>query len=360
MSEFGLNTLGRAFLAVALFAPLLGAAEPPKTAYPGTLNYVEGQVSIGSQNLDANSIGVARLEPQQTLTTEKGKAEVLLTPGVFLRIGDQSAVEMISPNLTDTEVTIDRGEATVEVANIHSQNRLIVDEGSSKTQLLKNGFYDFNADTGDVRVFSGKAVLQDTDRRVTIKGGHDVTLTNPKLKAVGFNKTADEDDLYQWSSLRSSYVAQANADIAPDYYGGMGYGSWYGAGWYWDPWFAGYTFIPGDGIFYSPFGWGFYSPFVFGGFGYYGGYGFGGGPYYHQYHHFDSHTASPGRFSHAWGGPRGGFAPGGGGFHAGGFGGGFHGGSVRSGGFSGGGFHGGGGFGGGGFHGGGGGFGGHR
>ena len=28
----------------------------------------------------------------------------------------------------------------------------------------------------------------------------------------------------------------------------------------WDPWFSCYTFIPGDGIFYSPFGWGFYSP----------------------------------------------------------------------------------------------------
>ena len=346
MIRFGLNTLGRAFLAVAMFAPLVAASDAPKTAYPGTLNYVEGQASIGSQNLNADSIGTSRLEPQQTLTTEKGKAEVLLTPGVFLRVGEQSAVEMISPSLTNTEVAIQRGEATVEVANLYRQNRLVVDEGNAKVQLVKNGFYDFNADTGDVRVFSGKAELQAEDHRVTIKGGHEVALTNPKLKAVGFDKNASEDDLYQWSSLRSSYVAQANADIAPDYYSGAGYGPWYGAGWYWDPWFDGYTFIPGDGIFYSPFGWGFYSPFFLG--GYYGGYGFGG-PYYHHYHHrFDSHTPSPQRFTHAWGGPRGGFAPPsgrfgsgglrGGGFHSGGFGGGFHGG-----GFGGGGFHGGGG-----------------
>src|ERR1700730_14471655 len=105
MSRLGLNTM---FLAVALIAPRAGAAEPPKTAYPGTVNYVEGQVRIGSQSLGANSIGSARLEPQQTLTTEQGKAELLLTPGVFLRVGDQSAVEMISPSLTDTEVAIDR------------------------------------------------------------------------------------------------------------------------------------------------------------------------------------------------------------------------------------------------------------
>ena len=52
--------------------------------------------------------------------------------------------------------------------------------------------------------------------------------------------------------------AEADADTARLYVnGGPG---WYGAGWYWDPWFSAYTFIPGAGIFYSPFGWGFYSP----------------------------------------------------------------------------------------------------
>jgi FecR protein len=343
MTRHGFNILGRAFLGVALCAPLVGASEPPKTAYPGTVNYVEGQVSIGSQTLSASSIGSAVLAPQQTLTTEQGKAEVLLTPGVFLRVGEQSAVEMISPDLTDTEVAIDRGEATVEVANLRPQNRLIVDEGNSKTRLVKDGFYDFNADTGDVRVFSGKAELEEADRPVTIDGGHEVTLTNPRLKAIGFNKEASEDDLYQWSSLRSSYVAQANADIAPEYYAGIGYGPWYGAGWYWDPWFAGYTFIPGDGIFYSPFGWGFYPPFFYDGFGWYGGRYYGG---YHHDHHFDPHSVAPQRYAHAWGGPRGGFASGGA-YHAGGFGGVHADGGFHGGGFGGGGFHGGGGFGGG-------------
>ena len=76
-------------------------------------------------------------------------------------------------------------------------------------------------------------------------------------------RTRDEtSDLYRWSSLRSAYLAEANADAAPLYvYGGA---NWYGAGWYWDPWFSAYTFIPGDGIFYSPFGWGLYSPFYAG------------------------------------------------------------------------------------------------
>jgi hypothetical protein len=341
MRKLILQSLGGIFLAAVLCAPLARASETSKTGYPGTVNYVEGQVSIGSQEVGVSQIGTARLEPQQTLTTEKGKAEVLLTPGVFLRVGDQSAVQMISPSLTDTEVAVNHGEATVEVADIYPQNRLIVDEGSSRTQLVKDGFYDFNADTGQIRVFSGKAELTEADRRISIGGGHEVTLGLANLKARGFDKTAYEGGLYQWSSLRSSYVAQANADIAPEYYAGYGDGlGWYGAGWYWDPWFDGFTFIPGDGIFYSPFGWGFYPPFWYAGWNLYGGYG------YHYFHHFNSHATVPARYAHAWGGPRGGYAMGG---HVGS---GFHGG---------GGFHGAEGFGGGGgFHGGGGGGGGHR
>jgi FecR protein len=351
MRDSRLRTLGILFLAGALGAPIAGASQTPKTAYPGTLNYVEGQVSIGSQTLGADSIGTARLQPPQTLTTQQGKAEVLLTPGVFLRVGDNSAVQMISPDLTDTEVAVNHGEATVEVASIYPQNRLIVDEGPAKTELLKTGFYDFNANQEQVKVFSGKAVLQEGDERVTIKSGHEVALENPKLKARGFDKKASEDALYQWSALRSSYLAQANADIAPQYYANGYWGpGWFGAGWYWDPWFDGFTFLPGDGIFYSPFGWGFYSPFVVGAWGW-------GWPYYyggHYYHYFNPNARAE-RFAQAWGGPRGTFDRGGT-FHVGVAAGGFQGRDVGGGfqgeGFAGGGFHGGGGFGGG--------FGGHR
>ena len=60
-------------------------------------------------------------------------------------------------------------------------------------------------------------------------------------------------------------------------------GGWYGLGWYWNRGFGMYSFIPGDGILYSPFGWGFYSPaYIWSApvyvrpYRYYGGY-YGGG-----------------------------------------------------------------------------------
>jgi uncharacterized membrane protein YgcG len=314
-------------------------------AYPGTLNYIEGQASIGSQTLNSNSAGAVELEPGQTLQTKDGKVEILLTPGVFVRLGRNSSIQMISPGLTHTELLLESGRATVEVAELHPENDLLIDQGTASAQLLKEGFYEFDASLGRIRTYEGKAAVVVDGRRINLKGGRQLDLNSTRrLKAAKFDKKSfDSEDLDRWSNLRSSYLSEANQDVAPDYEANA---SWYD-GWYWDPWFDCFTFIPGDGIFYSPFGWGFYSPW----WAY-------GSPYYHHSHYphrfgaqsqFQAAATHPslgrtaGRFHSAgtWGGSRG-FGVMGGGFRGGG--GHFGGGGFRGGG---GGFHGGGGGGGG-------------
>ncbi len=291
------------FLAAVFSVPAFADDASSHTALPGALNYVEGNVSLGSRELDAKSIGSAELRSGQSLTTEKGKAEILLTPGVFLRVGDNSSVKMISPSLTDTEVGLDKGHAMVEVAEIHPENDIQIDVNGLKTRLVKTGLYDFNLNQDQLRVFDGQAFVEGTSKNVTVKSGREVALAiNQSLKPEKFDKkTYEEGDLYRWSSLRSAYVAEANVNAAGLYaqngFGPWGAG-WWGADWYWDPWFSAFTFIPGDGIFYSPFGWGFYSPWwVFDApfYGYYGGgYGFGFGN-----HPFPRHFSTN---SHEWGG----------------------------------------------------------
>jgi hypothetical protein len=371
-------------LAAILSAPAWADATSAKTAVPGTLNYVEGQVSIGDQALNSKSIGTVELQPGESLTTEKGKAEILLTPGVFLRVGNNSSVKMISPSITDTAVGIEKGHAMIEVAEIQPENDIRIIENGTRTQLLKTGLYDFNLNQDELRVFDGKAFVEGGGKPVNVKSGREVSVASGgHLDVHKFDKKSyEEGDLYRWSSLRSAYVAEANVDAAGIYANngsgpwGMG---WWGDDWYWDPWFDAFTFIPGDGMFYSPFGWGFYSPWwvwgaPFYGYGYgYGGYGYGrgyGNGFGHTYHHFSTDArnwgtgshyatgrsyshgiyhgagstgrgfhsgpamASSGRFGGGGFGGRGSFHGGGGGFHGGG--GGFHGGG-------GGGFHGGGG-----------------
>lgn len=349
------GVIGLLVLLLANVAANAQSASGRSPGRPGSINYVEGQVSIGTQTMNDQSVGSVKLEPGQSVATAQGKAEILLTPGAFLRLGDNTSVTLISSGLTNTEVQVQRGRAMVEIAEIHDENNLRVDLNGATTRVLKTGLYDFDADRNQVRVFDGKVTVQQDGGQAEVKDGRDVDLNAAaSLKSGKFDKKSYEDDLYNWSSLRSKYLAEANTDAAQTYV--VDGNSWLGAGWYWDPWYDAYTFIPADGFFYSPFGWGFYSPwwayrspfFSFGHFHHdfdrdFRGSGFGGRDFHgRDFHHggdFDHGGGShhSGGFDHGGGSHPGG-AHTGGGFHPGGGphqGGGFHGG--------GGGFHGGGG-----------------
>jgi hypothetical protein len=249
-------------------------------ARPGTLNYIEGQASIEGRPLSPTSVGKTTLQAGQVIATANGKAEILLTPGIFLRLGNDTTVQMISPDLTHTEVQLQQGRASVEVDQIYSQNTILIDLNKGQTQLLKTGLYTFDTSTSTVRVFDGKAAvfpganLQANVKPVDVKGGHQLVLNGELPKPQSFNKdqAAAADPLYRWSSLRSEYLGEANLRLSQQY---AGYSGFY-PGWYWAGGPYGYTWLPGAGLFWSPFGYGFYSPFYIRGGGFiYGGYGRG-------------------------------------------------------------------------------------
>ncbi len=205
----------RAILLMAV-SVALAAARTANTPMPGEVNYVEGRVALDGQNLSAASVGSALLEPNQVLTTSQGRAELLLTPGVFLRIGDNSEVRMVSPDLTNTQVELSRGSAMLEVTELFKENNLCVLVGGANTRIDKVGLYDFNAGQPGVRVLDGEATVFQGDQHINLKKGHIVMLAaGAPFKAQSFNKDAVQSDpLYRWSSLRSEYEAQANLETA--------------------------------------------------------------------------------------------------------------------------------------------------
>jgi hypothetical protein len=304
VTTIGITALAALF-APALFALDLQNAPAANSAVPGTLNYIEGSATVNGQAVDQKAVGSTNVAAGETIATTQGRAEVLLTPGVFFRLGDNSAAQMVSPDLTNTVVNLQHGVATVEVDQLFKQNNIHIVEDNVPVQLVKPGLYEFDADRGAVMVFNGEAaVSKGNGKWVTIKEGHDLNVAEgagTALKPAKFDVDQQEQNsLYQWSSLRSEYLAEANSQIAPQYAA-----AGYAPGWYWDPWMFDYTFL-GPYPFYSPFGWGFY-PFGYGG-GFYGGL-YGRGFYGH-----------PGHIGGFRGGELGGFHDGGGfsGFHGGG------------------------------------------
>jgi FecR protein len=313
-------------LAASVLTAIPAAAA--SSAVPGTLNYVEGQVAVAGQTVTPHSVGSVQVETNQVLETGQGRAELLLTPGVFLRIGDNSAVRLVSPGLADTRVELLHGQAVMEVTELFKDNNLWVMMNGASTRLEKEGLYAFDANSRMVRVFDGQASVQQDDHQIDLKKGREIILGGP-WKTAHFDpkSQAAQDPLYAWSNLRSEYVAEASMQSARNVFVGGG-AYWDGPGWYWNPYWDMYGFIPGDGIWYSPFGWPFYSPWVAYGYGF--GYGFRG--YGHTFAALQGHghvsgsaIASGGRFA---GSARMGGGLGGHGF-AGGMHGGFGGGGGR-------------------------------
>ena len=148
-----------------------------------------------------------------------------------------------------------RGEAMVEVDQQPKAARLDILERGSDTSIEKEGLYKFNADQGTVSVVDGKANVSGDGKSKELKKGRELALGS--TSAAKFD-TKKGDELYQWSSLRSEYMAEANQESARTVY--INNGGFYGSGWYWNPYFTSWAWLPGDGYFFSPFGYGFYSP----------------------------------------------------------------------------------------------------
>jgi hypothetical protein len=329
-------TLGLLASAVLAFGQTAGApAGPspnaPRTTYaaapgtqgsaaPGTVNYIEGQVSLDNQPLAAS--GPAFMGPGQTLATGNGFAEVLLTPGAFLRLGHNSQIQLLAAGLAETKAQLNGGSAIVEVDQLIKGTNLALVMNGATTQIDKKGLYDFDASQQAVRVLDGKATVIEGAAQKSIGKNDEVLLGSAKpLKKRDFDASAVKaQPLYVWSEARSRDESQANVSVAENV---AAHGGWYGPGWYWDPYWSFYAYLPGDGLLYSPFGWGFYSPAFVGyygvPFGFYGHGFYGHGGYYG---HYPVHVAG-GVHGHIGGvnAHVGAF----GGFH-GGFGGSFHGG----------------------------------
>jgi hypothetical protein len=305
------------------FALLAIPAAAASSAIPGTLNYVEGQVAVAGQTVTPGSVGSVQVQPNQVLETQQGRAEMLLTPGVFLRVGDNSAVRLVSPGLANTRIEVLRGQAIVEVAELFNDNNLWILMNGTSTRLDKQGLYAFDANARLVRVFDGKATVEQNDRQKELDKGRELALDrNWKVAHFDTKSQAAQDPLYAWSNLRSEYEAEASMQSARNIFvAGNPY--WYGPGWYWNPYWDLYGFIPADGIWFSPFGWPFYSPWVAYGYGFGYGHGFVGRGFVGHGHIAGNAIPSGGRFA-ASARVGGGFA--GRGFAGGGFAGGMHGG----------------------------------
>ncbi len=248
-------------LALALLGAGSAWSQSVISAHSGVIHYVEGRVTVDGSAVEPKFAEFPDVKPGQSLAAEDGRVEVLLTPGVFLRMAEDSSFRMLSNKLADTRVEILTGSAMVEVAELLAGNAITLQFHGAQIALLKKGLYRIDTDPGRLRVYEGEARVTADSQTVTAKRGREVEF-GVVVEAHAFDAKST-DAFYRWSARRAEYIAQANvsaAKSAQDH--GFGYsGSGFARGnWAWNPYFGLFTYLPGNGIYYSPFGFAYYSP----------------------------------------------------------------------------------------------------
>ena len=107
------------------------------SARSGLIHYVEGQVYVDDQLVETKFGIFPEVKENQQLRTEEGRAEVLLTPGVFLRLGENSSFRMITNRLIDTRLEFLAGAAVVEAEDIAKDNSVTVAYGDATVHPTK-------------------------------------------------------------------------------------------------------------------------------------------------------------------------------------------------------------------------------
>ena len=229
-------------LLVCALAPVLAFpawSQSVISVYSGVIHVAEGSVFLDNRPVEQKPGRFEEIKPGSELRLEDGRAEVLLTPGVFLRLGEGSAIRMVSNVLADTRIDLLHGPAIIDAAEPTPQTSVMVAVGDTQVRVRKAGRYRFNSNPSELRVSDG-------DAEVTVAGGKPFGVNSGHLLDVAsgtiMRNSPITDDLDNWDRDRSESIARGNlagtqtpdlgsyVDNAPSYPGSYpGYPGSYGA-----------------------------------------------------------------------------------------------------------------------------------
>ena len=185
------------------------------SAQAGGINFVSGNVTVqgrSEQNPQALTL-TDNLQTGDSVTTGAGgRVEVLLNPGSYLRLDENSEFELTDASLDNLLVTLVRGSAVVEVtAASDVELALAINTPQAEALIVRGGIYRFNVmanGTTEILVRKGR-VIYGTGTPTKIKGGQKVLFGRGSVEVAKLNKK-DQDTLDVWSKERAQTLARAN------------------------------------------------------------------------------------------------------------------------------------------------------
>jgi hypothetical protein len=212
-------------------------------------------------------------------TGHDGMVEMLLNPGAYLRVSENSEFQLTDNTLETLEIKLLRGTGIIEATGSENTELSInITTPHAKMQIVRRGLYRVNVvpgNTTELIVRKGRVVLADSHTKIT--GGNKV-IFNSSSFSVAKLRDADKkkDTLEGWSKDRASLLAQANQRLSARDVNGFlaSRSSWSpmfsaraSGVWYYNGTFRCFTFLPFLFGWDSPYGSSYPSTYYFGPFG---------------------------------------------------------------------------------------------
>jgi hypothetical protein len=190
--------------ASALITPI--SAQKVVSAKAGLITYLQGPAFVDGKRVVLKTARFPQMRNGETLSTGRGRAELLLAPGVVLRLSENSQVRLDDTQLADTRVTFQRGDALIEIVQLPEGNRIQVGLGETTTELTRSGLYRFGISQNDsapstLRVYGGEALVRCGANTADARRGMAVQLDST-LAVKKFDRK-QKDYLHTWAARRS-------------------------------------------------------------------------------------------------------------------------------------------------------------
>jgi hypothetical protein len=180
----------------------------------GVVHFFEGAVYLGDQPLQLHPGKFESIPQGGELRTEQGRAEVLLTPGVIVRIGERSAIRMVANALSDTRVELLRGSLILDSSEPNSAKSVTLIYKTWNVRFLEQGSYRIDSAPPRLWVLQGKAKVTANNNKDAPAVGQGMDL--PLAVVLVPEKSADppHDALNTWAEGRQQSISADNAIAA--------------------------------------------------------------------------------------------------------------------------------------------------
>jgi hypothetical protein len=201
-------------LVAVILLVLPASAQSVISTHSGVIHFFEGAVFLGDRPLESH-LGKFPSVPQGAeLRTADGRAEVLLTPGAFLRLGEKSAIRMVANDLADTRVELQSGSAIVDSGEPNSGTSITLIYKDWRVHFLQKGIYRINSDPPCLWVRTGQAEVFAGTNEQPISVGRAMSLPLSEVLVPEPVSDLSDDAFSEWAIGRRQSIVADNAITA--------------------------------------------------------------------------------------------------------------------------------------------------